>query len=107
MQIIETPHGDKMAVIMLKEYKRLCAEAGLDEDGELREDVKREIEETIRRIKSGEEELIPGEVVHAQIDGLHPVRAWREYKGWTVEKLAKKAGITRVYLTQIENKKRK
>ncbi len=110
-QIINTPNGEQLAVLPLKEYERLRAlDAPFDdedEDGELREDVRLEIEATLARIKSGKEKTIPGDVVHAQIDGMHPVRAWRDYKGWTAEKLAKKAGITRVYLTQIENGKRK
>ena len=110
VQIIKTPNGEKLAVIPLEEYEELCERADQvepDDDGELREDVRREIEETLRRIKSGEERTIPGDVVFAKLDGDHPVLAWRKYRKLTAEKLAKKAHINRVYLTQIENGKRK
>lgn len=34
--------------------------------------------------------------------GLHPVRAWREFRGFTQTQLALVAGISRAYLAQIE-----
>jgi len=108
VQIIKTPQGEKLAVIPLDEYENLCARAKFEEEeDELRPEVRREIEESLRRIKAGKEKTIPGDVVHAEIDGDHPVRAWRKYRKLTAEKLAKKARMNRVYLTQIENGKRK
>ncbi|HUY68966.1 MAG TPA: helix-turn-helix transcriptional regulator [Alphaproteobacteria bacterium] len=111
VQIIHTPQGEKMAVLPLDEYEQLRAKAGYEdfeeEEEEVNQATRHEIEETIRRIKSGEERTIPGEVAFAKLDGVHPVRAWRNYRKWTAEKLARKARIARVYLTQIENRKRK
>ena len=34
--------------------------------------------------------------------GLHPIRAWREFRGFTQTQLAMVAGISRAYLAQIE-----
>jgi transcriptional regulator with XRE-family HTH domain len=34
--------------------------------------------------------------------GIHPVRAWREFRGFTQTQLAMVAGISRAYLAQIE-----
>jgi transcriptional regulator with XRE-family HTH domain len=38
--------------------------------------------------------------------GLHPVRAWREFRGFTQTQLAMVAGISRAYLAQIEGGER-
>ncbi len=100
-QII-TENGKKMAVLPLADYKRMLALI------ERKQDVRdiQAAEATMARIKAGKERLIPGEVVHAIIDGAHPVRAWRKHRGMTAEKLAAKAGIARAYLSQIECRKR-
>ena len=48
--------------------------------------------------------LIPNEVVGAVIEGgKTPVRAWREYLGFTQEDVASRAGITQAALSQIES----
>ena len=47
---------------------------------------------------------VPG--AHAILDGTHPVKAWREYRGFTQDALAEKAGISKAYLSQIETGKR-
>ncbi|MDD5707812.1 MAG: helix-turn-helix transcriptional regulator [Kiritimatiellae bacterium] len=49
---------------------------------------------------------VPGAVAHAILDGTHPVKAWREYRGFTQDALAEKAGISKAYLSQIETGKR-
>ena len=49
---------------------------------------------------------VPGAVAHAILDGTHPVKAWREYRGLTQDALAEKAGISKAYLSQIETGKR-
>jgi DNA-binding XRE family transcriptional regulator len=50
---------------------------------------------------------VPGSVLHAMIDGVHPVKAWRDYRGLTQEMLANAVGISKAFLCQIENGKRK
>ena len=50
---------------------------------------------------------IPHEIVTKTIiNGEHPVKVWREHRGLTVELLATAAGISKPYLSQIENGKR-
>ena len=77
----------------------------LVEDAELLQDI-RDIDEIKARIASGEEELIPAHVPYAIMDGENPVKVWREYRGLTQQQLAKEAGISAAYLSQIETGKR-
>lgn len=50
---------------------------------------------------------IPHEIVaRTIINGENPVKVWREHRGLTVESLATAAGISKPYLSQIENGKR-
>ena len=58
------------------------------------------------RLAAGEEELLPASLVNAILDGVNPLRAWREYRGLTVAALAASAGVTAAYLSQIESGKR-
>ncbi len=45
---------------------------------------------------------IPAAVVRAIAGGVHPVRAWREYRGLTQEELARLAGVSTTCLAQVE-----
>ena len=45
---------------------------------------------------------IPHSIVQAELDGLHPVRAWREHRGMTQAALAGAAGVSRAFICQIE-----
>lgn len=49
---------------------------------------------------------VPGEVVSAIIGGVHPLKAWREFKGLTVQALADAAGVSKPYVSLIECGKR-
>jgi DNA-binding XRE family transcriptional regulator len=61
----------------------------------------------IKKIKDGNSTLIPESVVKAiAVDGIHPVRVWREYRGLTAEQLAKKAKLARTTISQMETGKR-
>ncbi len=46
--------------------------------------------------------ILPPPVAERCDAGLHPVRAWREFRGFTQTQLALVAGISRAYLAQIE-----
>ncbi|WP_461834116.1 helix-turn-helix domain-containing protein [Desulfothermus sp.] len=99
VQIIEKNGKPEWAVIPYKEYIKIQ---------ELMDDIedRKDIEKYVQAIESGEEQNIPGEVTFAILEGIHPIRAWREYKQITVRELAKQAGITSSYLSQIETGKR-
>lgn len=49
---------------------------------------------------------IPAEIIKRELTGEPPVKVWREYRGLTAEALATAAGISKAYLSQIENNKR-
>ncbi|MFC1823518.1 helix-turn-helix domain-containing protein [Thermodesulfobacteriota bacterium] len=99
VQIIEKNGKPEWAVIPFSDYKKL---QNALEDAE---DIK-EIEENLKAIKEGKEITVPGEVTFAILDGISPIRAWREYKQIKMNALAKKVGISSSYLSQIENGKR-
>ena len=64
------------------------------------------IEENVKAVREGREMTIPGEITFAVLDGMSPIRAWREYRQIKMGELAKKIGISPAYLSQIENGKR-
>ena len=45
---------------------------------------------------------IPAVVLRAELDGKHPMRAWREHRGLTLQALADAAGVSKPYVSQIE-----
>ncbi|WP_454727530.1 MULTISPECIES: helix-turn-helix domain-containing protein [Cupriavidus] len=49
---------------------------------------------------------IPAAVLDAELAGDHPVKAWREYRRLTQDALAAAAGLSKPYLSQIENRRR-
>ena len=51
------------------------------------------------------ETTIPMDVVKAELDGAHPIRAWRDYRGWTVSALSTKSGVTRETIEQLESRR--
>ena len=76
---------------------------------ELAEDAEdiRAADKAMREIENGEDELIPGSVVDALVDGENrPLRVWREYRRLTQDALAKKAGVGKSYISQIETGRR-
>jgi len=99
VQIIEKDGKPEWVVIPFSEYKRL------QEALEDTEDTK-DIKETLKALREGKEMTIPAEVTFAIIDGVNPVRAWREHKQIKMNELAKRAGISAAYLSQIEKNKR-
>jgi DNA-binding XRE family transcriptional regulator len=48
------------------------------------------------------EETMPAAVVRALASGVTPLKAWREGSGLTQAALARRAGLSRAYLAQIE-----
>jgi transcriptional regulator with XRE-family HTH domain len=95
----KTPSGDEMVVLPAAEYLRMI------EAAEMAEDVAA-FDEFSRKLASGEEELIPAEIVDRILAGENCVRVWREHRGLTVKALADKAGVTPAYLSQVETGER-
>ena len=97
-QVIKKDGRPEWAVVPYDEYLRLKEEA------EMLQDIA-EYDSAKEAIRSGEE-LIPGEVTFAILDGENPVRVWRKHRGMTQQELAQVAGISKPYLSQIETGKR-
>ena len=95
VQIITAPTGERLVVLPEAEYQALVAAA---EDAS---DMK-----TVRsfreKLASGEEELLPSEMVDRILAGESAVRVWRSHRGLTTTALAQAAGISQAYLSQIE-----
>lgn len=56
--------------------------------------------------KHDKSERFPFELVKELAGGKNPVKAFREYRKYSQSKLAKLAGITKQYISQIENGER-
>ena len=94
-----SPSGDEMVVISRAEFERL---RGAAEDAA---DV-RAYDRAKAALASGEEELIPAEMLDRMLSGESPVKVWRQYRGLTQAALAAKADLSEGYLSQIETGKR-
>ena len=55
------------------------------------------------RIESGDDEIIPFELVERRVGGENPIKIWREYRDITQEKLAKISGVSRTMIAAIES----
>ncbi len=100
VQAFTTPSGEEMVILPRAEYERMVEELEDIHDAALAEEI-------LARIRSGEEEVFPAELVYRLLDGdENPVRVMRTYRGLTTAALAKKAGISRPYLTMIESGRR-
>jgi DNA-binding XRE family transcriptional regulator len=53
-----------------------------------------------------ETEYLPAEFVNRLLDeGDHPLRVWRNFRGYSLEELARRCGVSRQMLSMIENGK--
>lgn len=55
------------------------------------------------QLDSGEEELMPAEFANRIVDGESPLRVWREFRSLTLQALADRVGVSKGYLSEIEN----
>lgn len=58
------------------------------------------------KLYAKEEGLIPHDVVSATVDGLTPMKAWREYLGLTQAEMAGRLDISQAAFAQLENSAR-
>lgn len=99
VQVIEKDGKPEWAVLPYEEYERLVEQA------EMLQDV-RAYDEAKKAVDAGEE-LVPGEVTYAILDGVNPVRVWREHRGMSRKRLAEASGLSTLYLSEVESGKRK
>ena len=74
---------------------------GLMQDAQMLADI-----QAFDRARRQAREYFPQRVLNALLEGGHPVRVFREYRGLTQEELAKKAEIGRTNLAMIETGKK-
>jgi DNA-binding XRE family transcriptional regulator len=64
--------------------------------------------ESVQRERGSAVEItIPIDVVKAEMEGAHPIRAWRDHRGWTQIVLASNSGVSRDLIAQIEIRRKK
>lgn len=90
-----SPGGERLVVVPEAEYLRLV-EAREDLDDTIAVDTAR------AKIKSGEEELVPADVLDRLLAGENPIRVWREHRALTIAKLAELSGVDHSYISAIE-----
>jgi len=88
-----------MVLIPFEEYERLIEAAEDAADAHDIDGIK-------RRLATGEEELIPAEMVDRMIDGENKLRVWREHRGMSAKELADATGLAAAYISQLETGKR-
>ncbi len=96
VQIIKKGNTPEWAVIPYKEYLHLQELAEITHD----------VAQFNKALQQGSEELIPDDYAKRLIQGENPIRVWREYRGLTQAVVAKQAGISTPYLSQIEHNER-
>lgn len=87
--------GREFAVLPVRDLRKLLA------DAEALADI-RAYDAAKARLKRGEDELIPLELIERRLTGEHPLKVWREHRGLTQEKLAKASGVSRAMIAAIE-----
>jgi antitoxin component HigA of HigAB toxin-antitoxin module len=65
-----------------------------------------DIEAVKRKIADGETQLFPFEIAERLLDGEHPVRVFRDHRGFGLRQLATSAGISASYLSEIETRQK-
>ncbi len=96
-QLVYGPGGEALyALVPVVEYERLKRAA---------EDIV-DIKAANEALLGDRADLIPAEVVHRIADGENPVRVWREHRGLKGVELARAAGISPAYLSEIETGKK-
>ena len=94
-QIINQGGKPAFVVVPIEEWRRI--EATLEDRADAA---------TVRAFLKNPTETFPDSVVAAILEGVHPIKALRAHRGMTQAALAKAAGTSPVYLSQIERGRR-
>jgi DNA-binding XRE family transcriptional regulator len=92
-----TREGKVFAILPMERLKKLMYDAEMLADVAAYDAAK-------ARIESGEDELIPMELIKRRLAGESTVKVWREYRGLTQEGLAKASKVSRSMIAAIEAK---
>ncbi len=61
-----------------------------------------DLEDTLAAIEADNSVRIPHEVAVAIINGTRPIRAYRDYRGLTLQELSDRTGLAISYISEIE-----
>jgi DNA-binding XRE family transcriptional regulator len=94
-QRFQAPDGTQMVVLVAADYDRLLE--AFDDAGDVAV-----AEATLRAIEDGEG-TIPSEVLMPILnEGISPIASWRHHRSMSQAELARRAGISQVWLGRIE-----
>jgi DNA-binding XRE family transcriptional regulator len=100
VQVIKKDDKPEWAILPYKTYLQLVEKA------EMLQDIQ-DYDSAKAVLARGDDELIPSEVIYAILDGENAIKVWREFRGLSQQEVAKSAGISVPYLSQLETNKRK
>ena len=92
MQTITTPNGEVLVILPLTEYERLVDAADVAAADRVRADL-----------AAGRDEMVPAAVVDRLLAGENRIRVWREHRGLSARELARRAGISGAYVSELES----
>jgi len=95
VQKIITPTGETLVVLPIGEYEKLVDAADISNAKQILQDI-----------DNGVDEFVPAELVNKLMEGENPVRVWRKFRKLSAKNLAKQAGISSAYLSEIETGKK-
>ncbi|GAA0585654.1 helix-turn-helix transcriptional regulator [Caenispirillum bisanense] len=61
-----------------------------------------DLEDLVAALEAAGDVTLPHEVAVPIMNGTHPVRAWREYRGQSLRAVAEASGLSASYLSEIE-----
>ncbi len=97
VQIVEIA-GQKMAVLPIADYERLI---------DIAEDKAGVLAAAEAELRRGDgEEYLPAAMVDRIIAGESALRVWRKHRAMTLDQLHAATGISKPYLSELENAKR-
>lgn len=62
----------------------------------------RSYDDAMAALARGDEELLPDDMVARLLAGERPLRVWREHRGLSQSELARRSGVNRVQIADIE-----
>jgi DNA-binding XRE family transcriptional regulator len=95
-QIIEIA-GQRMAVMPVAEYERLCEAIEDRNDGDAAAAAEAR--------RAAGEEYISAAMVDRMLAGENPLRVWRQHRGLTLAALAEQSGVLKSTISDLENGK--
>jgi DNA-binding XRE family transcriptional regulator len=91
--------GREFAIIPVEKFQKLV------DDAEMLADVKA-YDAAKARLKAGDDDLVPLEILERRLKGEPALRLWREHRKLTQETLAKKAKMSRALIAAIETNRK-